>query len=144
MSLRIKLKRLAKKKQKLPEYLTDTVSIFDDLFFFSSEGWGITRKLLLKLKQEVVANGGQLAVIHVGGVHQYRNFPVLPIQQFEVFLESQGIAHFNAFDLFKKIDDEFLYENFIPNDGHFSKIGHRHFAEYSTEFLLSLIEKNKI
>tara|TARA_Y100001960_G_scaffold102587_1_gene110458 strand:- start:280 stop:1446 length:1167 start_codon:yes stop_codon:yes gene_type:complete len=132
-----------KKKQKLPEYLIDTVSIFDDLFFFSSEGWTVTRKLFLQLNQEVAAIEGELAVIHFGGLHQYRNFPVLPIQQFEAFLESQGIAYFNAFDLFKKIDDEFLHENFIPNDGHFSKIGHRHFAEYSTEFLLSLIAKNK-
>ena len=112
-------------------------------FFFNSEGWEVTRKLLVKLNQEVAAGGGKLAVIHFGGVHQYRNFPILPIQQFESFLESQGIAYFNAFDLFKKIDDEFLHENFIPNDGHFSKIGHRHFAEYSTEFLLSLIAKNK-
>ena len=129
-------------KKKSPEYLTDTVSIFDDLFFFSSEGWEVTRKLLVKLNQEVAAGGGRLAVIHFGGVHQYRNFPVLPIQQFETFLDSQDIVNFNVFDLFKKIDDEFLNENFIPNDGHFSKIGHQHFAEYSTEFLLSLIKKN--
>ena len=136
--------KVDKKNQTLPKYLKDTVSIFDDLFFFSSEGWVITQKLLLKLKEEVLASGGQLAVIHFGGAHQYRNFPVLPIQQFETFLESQNIAHFDAFDLFKKIDDEFLHDNFIPNDGHFSKTGHRHFAEYSTEFLLSLIKKNKV
>tara|TARA_B100000029_G_scaffold442668_1_gene461227 strand:- start:78 stop:1253 length:1176 start_codon:yes stop_codon:yes gene_type:complete len=136
-----KRKKVEEKKEKPPEYLKDTVSIFDDLFFFGSEGWVVTRKLLLKLKQEVLSGRGQLAVIHFGGVHQYRNFPVLPIQQFENFLESQGIAHFNAFDLFKNIDDDFLNQNFIPNDGHFSKIGHRHFAEYSSEFLLKLIEK---
>ncbi|MBC8283973.1 MAG: SGNH/GDSL hydrolase family protein [Nitrospinae bacterium] len=134
-------KKADEKKQKPPEYLKDTVSIFDDLFFFESEGWEITRKLLLKLKQEVQSNGSELAVIHFGGVHQYRNFPALPIQKFDTFLESQGIAHFNAFDLFKNIDDEFLHENFIPDDGHFSKTGHRHFAEYSTDFLLNLIQK---
>ena len=134
-------KKADEKKQKPPEYLKDTVSIFDDLFFFDSEGWKITRKLLLKLKQEVQSNGSELAVIHFGGVHQYRNFPALPIQKFDTFLESQGIAHFNAFDLFKNIDDEFLHENFIPDDGHFSKTGHRHFAEYSTDFLLNLIQK---
>lgn len=136
-------KKTNESRKNPPEYLKDTVSIFDDLFFFDSEGWEITRKLLLKLKQEVEANGSKLAVIHFGGVFQYRNFPVLPIQKFDSFLDSQSIARFNAFDRFKKIDDQFLNENFIPNDGHFSKVGHQHFAEYSTEFLLNLIEKNR-
>ena len=131
-------------KKSPPEYKKDTASIFDDLFFFDSEGWELTRKLFLKLKQEVQLNGGELAVIHFGGVHQYRNFPALPVKQFDTFLESEGIAHFNAFDLFIKIDDEFLSENFIANDGHFSETGHRHFAEFSTNFLLGLIKKNKV
>ena len=114
------------------------------MFFFDSEGWDLTRKLFLKLKQEVKKNGGELAVIHFGGLHQYRNFPVLPVKQFDAFLVSEGIAHYNAFDLFKKIDNEFLPENFIPNDGHFSETGHRHFAEFTTDFLFRLIEKAKI
>ena len=131
-------------KKAPPKYLKDTASIFDDLFFFDSEGWELTRKLIVKLKQEVETNGGELAVIHFGGLHQYRNFPVLPVKQFDAFLESHGIAHFNAFDLFMKIDDEFLSKNFIPNDGHFNETGHRHFAEFSTNFLLNLIEKAKL
>ena len=100
----------------------------------------------MKLKQEVQENGGELAVIHFGGLfrHQYRNFPALPLKQFDAFLESEGISHFNNFDLFLKIDDEFLNKNFIPNDGHFNEIGHRHFAEFSTDFLLNLINKNKV
>jgi hypothetical protein len=128
-------------KKDPPKYLKDTASIFDDLFFFDSEGWALTRKLFVKLNQEVQLNGGKLAVIHFGGLHQYRNFPVLPVKQFDAFLESQSIAHFNAFDLFMKIDDEFLSKNFIPNDGHFNETGHRHFAEFSTHFLLDLIGK---
>ena len=114
------------------------------MFFFDSEGWDLTRKLLLKLKQEVKENGGNLAVIHFGGFHQYRNFPALPIKQFDEFLKSQLIPNFNAFDLFMKIEDEILPENFIPNDGHFSETGHRHFAEFSMDFVLRLIEKTKI
>ena len=137
-------KNMDEKKTKLPEYKENTDSVFDDLFFFNSEGWELTRKLLLKLKKEVEKNGSELALIHFGGAHQYRNFPALPLKQFDAFLESNGIAHFNAFDLFVKIDDEFLPENFIPNDGHFSEKGHRHFAEFSTDFLLRLIEKTKL
>ena len=136
-------KNMDKKKSKLPVYKVNTDSVFDDLFFFDSEGWALTRKLFVKLNQEVQLNGGKLAVIHFGGLHQYRNFPVLPVKQFDAFLESQSIAHFNAFDLFMKIDDEFLSKNFIPNDGHFNETGHRHFAEFSTGFLLNLIEKTK-
>ena len=134
-----------KEKQKSrPVYKKDTVSIFDDLFFFDSEGWDVTRKLIVKLKQEVQENGGELAVIHFGGFHQYRNFPALPLKQFDAFLESEGISHFNNFDLFLKIDDEFLNKIFIPNDGHFNAIGHRNFAEFTTDFLLNLINKNKV
>jgi hypothetical protein len=130
-------------KKETPKYFKDTVSIFDDLFFFDSEGWELTRNLFVKLQQEVLKNGGKLAVIHFSGLHQYRNFPALPIKQFDAFLESQDIAHFNAFDLFMKIDDEFLSKNFIPNDGHFNETGHRHFAEFSTKFLLDQIQKNQ-
>ena len=121
----------------------DTISIFDDLFFFDSEGWDVTRKLILKLKQEVQENEGELAVIHFGGLHQYRNFPALPLKQFDAFLESEGISHFNNFNLFLKFDNELLNKNFIPNDGHFNEIGHRHFADFSTDFLLNLINKKK-
>jgi len=99
--------------------------------------------LIVKLKQEVQENGGKLAVIHFGGLHQYRNFPALPLKQFDAFLESEGISHFNNFDLFLKIDDEFLSKYFIPNDGHFNEIGHQHFAELSIDFLFNLINKSK-
>jgi len=138
-------KNLSEEKQKSrPESKKDTVSIFDDLLFFDSEGWDLTRKLIAKLKQEVQQNGGELAVIHFGGFHQYRNFPALPSKEFDAFLESEGISHLNN-DLFLKIDDEeLLNKNFIPNDGHFNEIGHRHFAEFSTDFLLNLINKNKV
>lgn len=131
------------KKQSHPLYAKDTASIFDDLLFFDSEGWDVTRKLIVKLKQEVGKNGGELAVIHFGGLYQYRNFPALPLKQFDAFLESEGISYFNNFNLFLKIDDKFLNKNFIPNDGHFNEIGHRHFAEFSMDFLLNLINKSK-
>jgi len=132
-------------KIKIPNNkdVKDTASIFDDLFFFDSEGWDVTRQLIVKLKQEVQENGGKLAVIHFGGLHQYRNFPALPLKQFDAFLESEGISHFNNFDLFLKIDDEFLSKYFIPNDGHFNEIGHQHFAELSIDFLFNLINKSK-
>ena len=136
----------AEKKQSRAAYTKDTASIYDDLFFFDSEGWDLTRKLIIKLKQEVELNGGELAVIHFGGLHRlghYRQFPALPLEQFDAFLESEGISYFNNFDLFLKIDAKLLNKNFIPNDGHFNEIGHHQFAEFSSDFLLNLINKNK-
>ena len=98
----------------------------------------------MKLKQEVQENGGELAVIHFGWQHQYLDSSTLPSKQFDAFLESEGISHLNN-DLFLKInDEELLNKNFIPNDGHFNELGHRHFAEFSTDFLLNLINKNKV
>jgi len=135
------------KKQSRAAYTKDTDSIYDDLFFFDSEGWDLTRKLIVKLKQEVEFNEGELAVIHFGGLHRqnhYRNFPALPLEQFDAFLESEGISYLNNFNLFLKIDTELLNKNFIPNDGHFNEIGHRKFADFSSDFLLNLINKNKV
>ena len=131
------------KKQSRPLYTKDTASIFDDLFFFDSEGWDVTRKLIVKLKQEVQENGGELAVIHFGGLYQYLNYPALPLKQFDAFLESEGISYLNNFDLFLKIDDKVLNKIFIPKDGHFNEIGHRYFANFSMDFLFNLINKSK-
>ena len=135
------------KNQSRAAYTKDTASIYDDLFFFDSEGWDLTRKLIVKLKQEVELNGGKLALIHFGGMPRldhYREFPALPLEQFDAFLESEGISYLNNFNLFLKIDPQLLNKNFIPNDGHFNEIGHRQFAEFSSDFLLNLINKNKV
>ena len=42
----------------------DTKGKRDDKFFNNSEGMVLTRRLILKLKQEVADAGGRLAVIH--------------------------------------------------------------------------------
>ena len=119
----------------------DTVSIFDDLYFFDSEGWKITKKLIIKLHSEVRENGSKLAVIHFGGNQdqQSRIFQ-LPVKQFDRFLSDQGIEHLNAYELFAKMKDTDLEKYFIPNDGHFSEAGHARIAELAMEFLVRLLQ----
>jgi lysophospholipase L1-like esterase len=124
----------------LPDF-KDTVSIYDDVYFFNSEGWKLTRQLIIKLQSEVQENGSELAVIHLGGNHQQQStISQLPVKQFDRFLSEQGIEHLNAYELFSQMKDKELVNYFIPNDGHFSKAGHAKFAELAMEFLVKLLQ----
>jgi lysophospholipase L1-like esterase len=122
----------------------DTVSISDDLYFFDSEGWEITRKLIIKLHNEVKKNGSKLVVIHFGGnQQQQQKFTLLPVKQFDRFLSDQGIDFFNAYKLFSRMEEADLKKYFIPNDGHFSETGHAKFAELTVNFLIKLLQNKK-
>jgi hypothetical protein len=119
----------------------DTVSIFDDVYFFDSEGWKLTRKLIIKLQGEVEKNGSKLAVIHMGGNHQQqRMLSKLPVKQFDRFLSDQGIEHLNVYELFAQMEDKELEKYFIPNDGHFSEAGHSRFAMIGLDFLIKMLQ----
>ncbi|MBT5550976.1 MAG: SGNH/GDSL hydrolase family protein [Nitrospina sp.] len=137
---RVSLASAEEDKIKPAPGFKDTPSIFDDLFFFDSEGWEITRKLIIKLQSEVQENGSKLVVIHFGGQGQYRMKKPLPIKQFDDFLSIQGIAHLNAFELFSQMKDKELEKYFIPNDGHFNAAGHARFAGLSLELLVKLLQ----
>jgi hypothetical protein len=122
----------------------DTVSISDDLYFFDSEGWEITRKLIIKLNNEVKKNGSKLAVIHFGGnQQQQQKFSLLPVKQFDRFLSDQGIDFFNAYKIFSRLEEADLKKYFIPKDGHFSETGHAKFAELTVKFLMKLLQNKK-
>ena len=119
----------------------DTVSIYDDMYFFNSVGWELTRKLIIKLQSEVQENGSKLAVIHLGGNQQQQSkISQLPVNQFDRFLSEQGIEHFNAYELFSQMKDKELVNYFIPNDGHFSEAGHAKFAELAMDLLVKLLQ----
>jgi len=75
----------------------DTDSIFDDRFFADSEGMKLTRKLILKLNQEVRAPGGRLAVIHFPKYDQIHDYPAMPLEEFDEFLAVNEIPHLNLF-----------------------------------------------
>jgi len=143
MARLVSLAEAVEDKIKSSSDFEDTVSIFDDLYLFDSEGWKITRKLIIKLHSEVRENGGKLAVVHFGGnqqQHQQSKIHQLPIKQFDRFLSDQGIEHLNAFELFSNMKDTDLENYFIPNDGHFSEAGHAKFAGLAMELLVRLLQ----
>lgn len=129
-------------KTKASPDIKDTVSIYDDVFFFDSEGWDLTRKLIVKLQSEVQENGSKLVVIHFGGnLAQQKLISKLPVKQFDRFLSDQGIEYLNAYELFSQMKDAELGKYFIPNDGHFSEAGHARFAGLGLELLMKLLQK---
>ncbi|MBT3508391.1 MAG: SGNH/GDSL hydrolase family protein [Nitrospina sp.] len=137
---RVSLASAEENKVQTSPDIKDTTSIFDDLFFFDSGGWEITRKLIIKLQSEVRENGSKLAVIHFGGQGQYHSSARLPLKQFDNFLSSQGIEHLNAFELFEQMKDADIEKYFIPNDGHFSEAGHAEFAGMAMKLLIKLLQ----
>jgi lysophospholipase L1-like esterase len=122
-----------------PKY-KNTAYIHDDLYFFDSEGWNVTRELIIKLQSEVKENGSKLAVIHFGGFNENRRIARLPLKEFDNFLSSQGIGYLNTFEILGQVKDADLKKYFIPNDGHFSEVGHARFAEMALEMLVKLLQ----
>lgn len=113
----------------------DTASVQDDFLFMDSEGWRLTKKLILKLRDEAQKIGSKLAVIQLAGFRLTRNQP-LPVDEFDSFLAENNIENLNTFHHYKSIDDAELAEHFIPLDGHFNEKGHYEFARFSLEFLV--------
>ena len=106
--------------------------------------WRISKlkKLIIKLQDEVVLNGGIFSVIPIaGGSQQFRNSKALPVKQFDKFLTANGIHSFNVFEDFNNMNDSDLTTNFIPNDGHFSATGHYNFSEFTMEFLADFLRE---
>lgn len=113
----------------------DTASIFDDRFFFDSEGWQLTRKLILRLRDEVRDNGGKFVVVHFLGLNDYKLKRPLPLKEFDAFLTREKIHHIDLFEKFGKMNEKELTENFIPGDFHFNAAGHANFARFTIDLL---------
>ncbi len=123
-------------KEDLPE-------IYDDKFFFDSEGWELTRQLILKLKREVEQAGSRLAVIHFVQMDQVHDYPRLPRREFNAFLEQNGIPVFDTFPFYRKLDPETLVATSLwreHQDHHFSEQGHRVYADFTEDFIFRLLQ----
>ncbi len=123
---------------------TDQPTVYDDMFFWESKGWEVTRKLLLKLNEEVKAAGSRLAVIHFPQNDQVLNYPTLPTKEFDAFLQQQGIAWFDTFPVYKKMNQEELDATTLireRGDNHFSEHGHVVYADMTEKFLLNLLRQ---
>ncbi len=121
--------------------MVDTDSDDDDLFFWESAGWEITRKLILKLKAESDAAGSRLVLLHFPSEGLVRSGITLPDKEFDVFLNQNGIPHVSLFQDYYALESGELRQHFIPNDGHWTRYGHRHVAQRVREMLFNALSE---
>lgn len=117
----------------------DLESTVDDKFFFDSEGWHLTRRLIRKLNDEVIKSGSQLIVLHFMDVEQYHDYPPLALREFDTFLMREGIPYLNMYPAFNALDRKALAANTFENDNHFNATGHKFLADNSIDFLVRQI-----
>ncbi len=115
----------------------------DDPWFFDSEAWGLIQKLLIKLKQEVEADGGHLIVMHFLSEYQYRERHDLPMEEFNTFLTKNGIGVIDPNPVFFKMSEEELHRQYVPGDIHFNEEGNKKLADFSMDYLEDTIRKIK-
>ena len=123
--------------------LVDTKKNRDDKFFNNSEGLDLTRKLVLKLKQEVESAGGQLAVIHFIHFAQAHDYPALPLKEFDSFLADNNIPHLNLFPKYAAMKKEDLLRTSLfekYKDEHFSVYGHEIYENFTEDFIVRLLK----
>ncbi|MCA9482272.1 MAG: SGNH/GDSL hydrolase family protein [Nitrospina sp.] len=123
---------------------TDQPTVYDDMFFWESAGWQVTRKLLLKLNEEVKAAGSRLAVVHFPQNDQVLNYPTLPTQELDAFLQKNGIAFFDTFPVYKSMTQAELDATTLVReygDNHFSEHGHVVYADMTEPFLAKILTR---
>jgi hypothetical protein len=123
--------------------VTDTAYDDDDLFFWGSAGWELTRKLILKLKAEAEAAGGRFVVLHFPSEGLVHGKFTLPHQEFDAFLEQNGIPYVSLFQDYARFDPEELRKHFIPGDGHWTRHGHHYVAMRTRELLFNALSSHR-
>ena len=119
--------------------VADTEFNDDDAFFWDSDGWDITRRLLLRLREETVAGGSRLAVLHFPSEGLARSPVPLPHEAFDAFLETHGIPHVSLFPDYRDLPDDELRRHFIQGDGHWTPHGHRYVASRTQDMLIQAL-----
>jgi len=119
--------------------IVDTEFDDDDLFFWDSAGWEITRKLILRLKMEVDAADSRLVVLHFPSEGLVRSRVSLPHEQFDNFVEKNNIAYVSLFQDYTSFTHDELRRHFIPEDGHWTRYGHRYVAMRTQELLFNTL-----
>jgi len=130
-----------KELQSKERPMVDTDSGDDDLFFWESAGWEITRKLIKKLNAEAEAAGSKLVVLHFPSEGLVRSGIPLPFEEFNVFLDQSGIPYVSLFQDYYDMEPEILQQHFIPDDGHWSRYGHRYVARQTREMLFNALSR---
>ena len=113
----------------------------DDLFFWDSAGWEVTRKLIIKLKSEVEEAGSQLVLLHFPSEGLVRSKISLPHEDFDAFLEQNEIPYVSLFPDYNGFEHRELRKHFIPHDGHWTRYGHRYVAQCTQEILFNVLSE---
>jgi len=121
--------------------MVDTEYDDDDLFFWGSPGWEVTRKLITSLKAEVEAVGSQFVVLHFPSAGLVRSKVPLPHEDFDAFLEQNGIPYISLFHDYNSFGHDELQKHFIPGDGHWTRYGHRYVARRAQDILFNELSR---
>ena len=125
--------------QGKPLNFVDTPSMDDDQFFIDSEGWRLTKKLIVKFRDDAKSIGSEFLVIQFVGGFKGRGYYELPDEGLESFLQEQGIRSVNLYGYYRGLSSEEFYPNFIPGDMHFSEQGHENFARMTVDALAAAL-----
>jgi hypothetical protein len=119
--------------------VADTDINEDDLFFWTSAGWNITRELIIKLDAEVEAAGSRLVLLHFPSAELVRSGIPLPHEEFDAFLDQHAIPHVSLFRGYQALEPGELQRHFIPDDGHWTRHGHRYVARQTRKLLFNAL-----
>jgi hypothetical protein len=118
--------------------------VYDPAFAWNSSAWDLTRRLILKLKQESNAAGARLAVFHIPMLDQLNLPRPLPYAQLRSFLAQNDIDNVDAFDALASLPAERLTALYIGDRVHFTQQGHRLFADATTPRLDDLLRASTV
>jgi len=137
-----RMSELGPPPDETPKDIKDKISIYDDLFFFNSEGWQLTKKLILKFNADAKSIGSDFLVLQLVGAFRAKHYPDLPDKSLAWFLKKENIKSLNLYDYFKNLEDGEFSPNFLPNDMHFSKKGHETLAKLTMDILVETLKSS--
>lgn len=132
---------LMKKAQSSNHNMVDTLFDDDDLFFWESEGWEITRKLIIKLKLEAEAIGGRLVLLHFPSEGLVISNISMPHEKFNDFLKQNEIPYVSLFNDYYAFEHKELRKHFISGDGHWTPYGHEYVAKRTRNLLIDVFQE---
>jgi lysophospholipase L1-like esterase len=112
---------------------------YDPGFAWTSSGWDLTRRLILKLKAESEAVGAKLSVLQLPMLDQLEQPRPLPYREFREFLAKNGIASVDAFEALAALPAPGRADLYLKDRVHLSVSGHRFFAETTTPQLVEVL-----
>lgn len=113
--------------------------VYDPSFAWSSSGWDLTRRLILKLAAESEAAGAKLIVLQLPMLDQLEQPRPLPHRELREFLAANGIASVDVFEALAALPAPGRADLYLKDRVHLSVSGHLFFAATTTPQLLEVL-----